>query len=44
MNGSIWIVDPASGSARDSRSQKYHSMPAWSPDGRWIAYVADDGG
>jgi TolB protein len=45
MSGSIWIVDPRSGRARElTYSGKYHSMPAWSPDGRWIAYVADDGG
>ncbi|MFC4312500.1 CehA/McbA family metallohydrolase [Steroidobacter flavus] len=45
MSGSIWIVDPNSGAARElTYSRKYHSMPAWSPDGRWIAYVADDGG
>ncbi|HEY0685733.1 MAG TPA: CehA/McbA family metallohydrolase [Steroidobacter sp.] len=45
MSGSIWIVDPSSGGARElTYSRKYHSMPAWSPDGRWIVYVADDGG
>jgi hypothetical protein len=45
MAGSIWIVDPSSGSARElTYGSKYHSMPAWSPDGRWIVYVADDGG
>ena len=45
MSGSIWIVDPPTGNARElTYSHKYHSMPAWSPDGRWIAYVADDGG
>ena len=37
MSGSIWIVDPTSGNARElTYSRKYHSMPAWSPDGRWI--------
>lgn len=45
MSGSIWIVDPSNGNARElTYSRKYHSMPAWSPDGRWIVYVADDGG
>ena len=45
MSGSIWIVDRASGSARElTYNRKYHSMPDWSPDGRWIVYVADDGG
>jgi TolB protein len=45
MSGSIWTVDRASGRARELTSnRKYHSMPDWSPDGRWIVYVADDGG
>ena len=44
MSGSIWTIDPASGIARElTYSRKYHSMPDWSPDGRWIVYVADDG-
>ncbi|MGB2713910.1 MAG: CehA/McbA family metallohydrolase [Vicinamibacterales bacterium] len=44
MSGSIWTIDPASGSARElTYTRKYHSMPDWSPDGRWIVYVADDG-
>jgi TolB protein len=44
MSGSIWIVDPASGRARElTYNRKYHSMPDWSPDGRSIVYVADDG-
>ena len=45
MSGSIWTIDRASGSARElTYNRKYHSMPDWSPDGRWIVYVADDGG
>jgi dipeptidyl aminopeptidase/acylaminoacyl peptidase len=45
MSGSIWTIDPASGKARElTYNRKYHSMPDWSPDGRWIVYVADDGG
>lgn len=45
MSGSLWIVDPGSGAARElTYNRKYHSMPAWSPDGRWLVYVADDGG
>ena len=45
MSGSIWTIDPPSGKARElTYNRKYHSMPDWSPDGRWIVYVADDGG
>ncbi len=44
MSGSIWTMEPASGIARElTYNRKYHSMPDWSPDGRWIVYVADDG-
>src|SRR5688572_14327503 len=45
MSGSIWSVDPSSGVARElTYNRKYHSMPDWSPDGKWIVYTADDGG
>jgi hypothetical protein len=45
MSGSIWEVNPATGNAREiTYGEKYHSLPTWSPDGRWIAYTADDGG
>jgi TolB protein len=45
MSGSIWKVDPASGVAHElTYNAKYHSMPDWSADGRWIVYTADDGG
>jgi hypothetical protein len=45
MSGSIWTIDRASGRARElTYNRKYHSMPDWSPDGRWIVYAADDGG
>ena len=45
MGGSIWRVDPATGSAEElTADDKYHSLPAWSPDGHWLVYTADDGG
>lgn len=45
MSGSIWRVDPASGVADEiTYSEKYHSSPAISPDGKWLVYTADDGG
>jgi TolB protein len=45
MSGSIWTVDVATGGAREiTYGSTYHSMPDWSPDGRWLVYTADDGG
>src|SRR5688572_7945381 len=45
MRGSIWSVDPTTGAARElTYGPTYHSMPDWSPDGRWLVYTADDGG
>lgn len=45
MSGSIWRVDPKTGAAQElTYGQKYHSLPDWSPDGKWIIYTADDGG
>ncbi len=41
---SIWSVDRETGRARElTYNEKYHSLPDWSPDGRWIVYTADDG-
>jgi TolB protein len=45
MSGSIWKVDPETGAAFEiTYGSKYHSLPDWSPDGKWIVYTADDGG
>ena len=45
MSGSIWKVDPKTGTAYElTYNEKYHSSPDWSPDGKWIIYTADDGG
>ena len=45
MSGSIWRVDPDTQAAVELTSgSTYHSSPDWSPDGRWIVYVADADG
>jgi len=45
MYGSIWKVDPETGSATElTYSSKYHSSPSISPDGEWLIYIADDDG
>ena len=45
MSGSIWKVDIETGIAHElTYSDKYHSSPDWSPDGKWLIYTADDGG
>ena len=42
MSGSIWSVDPETGIADELTSGPgYHSMPAWSPDGRFLVYTVD---
>ncbi len=37
-------MDPATGAAEElTAGSTYHGAPAWSPDGRWLVYTADDG-
>jgi TolB protein len=43
LYGSIWRVDVNTGVAAElTYNSRYHSMPAWSPDGRWLIYTADE--
>ncbi len=45
MSGSIWRIDLETKIAHElTYNGKYHSSPAFSPDGKWIVYTADDGG
>lgn len=45
MSGSIWRVDLSIDIATElTADTAYHSSPDWSPDGRWIVYVADEDG
>jgi Tol biopolymer transport system component len=39
----LWVLDIATGKARRlSGANKSHVSPRWSPDGKWIAYLAQD--
>lgn len=46
MQGSIWSIDVRNGAARELTYDPgaYHASPDWSPDGRWLVYVADEDG
>lgn len=39
---SIWVLDWQTGAARRLTHEGYASEPAFSPDGRWIAFRSDD--
>ena len=37
----IWVLDWQTGAARQLTTRGYNRSPAFSPDGRWIAFVSD---
>jgi len=41
LSGRLWVLDRASGAARELPVPAGALDPRWSPDGRWIAYVRD---
>ena len=44
MSGSIWKIKVGDTTAYELAANKtYDNAPAWSPDGRWIVYTAEDG-
>ena len=46
MDGSIWTIEVGGNVARELvfSAREYLSSPEYSPDGRWLAYTADDDG
>ncbi len=46
MHGSIWSIEVQTGAARELTydAGSYHASPDWSPDGRWVVYIADEDG
>ena len=44
MDGSIWTIEVGSSAAKELvfSPREYLSSPEYSPDGRWLAYTADD--